>query len=68
MQTVNLKIGGISCMGCVKTLTGVLGALPGVASVVVDKEQGQASVEFDPAAVQVERFKAAIEDAGYDVL
>ena len=68
METVIVNIAGISCMGCVKTLTGVLTALPGVASAVVDKDLAQATITYDPALVQVSRFKAAIEDAGYDTV
>ncbi|TDR80689.1 heavy-metal-associated domain-containing protein [Paludibacterium purpuratum] len=68
METVTVKIDGISCMGCVKTLTGVLTALPGVETAVVDKDQAQATITYDPAQVQMPRFKSAIEDAGYDVV
>ncbi|MBV8046526.1 MAG: heavy-metal-associated domain-containing protein [Paludibacterium sp.] len=67
METVIVKIDGISCMGCVNTLTRVLSALPGVEGAVVDKDQAQATITFDPAQVQLARFKSAIEDAGYDV-
>lgn len=67
METLTLKIGGISCMGCVRTLTNVLGALPGVESVNVSKEESAATIRFDPAQTGEAAFKSAIEDAGYDV-
>ncbi|MDR3411421.1 MAG: heavy-metal-associated domain-containing protein [Formivibrio sp.] len=67
METIILKIDGISCMGCVRTLTGVLGALPGVASVEVSKEAGAATINFDPAQTGAAAFKAAVEGAGYDL-
>ena len=67
METLVLKIDGISCMGCVRTLTGVLGALPGVESVDVSKDAGAATINFDPTQSSADTFKQAIEDAGYDL-
>jgi len=67
METITLKIDGITCMGCVRTLNGVLGALPGVESVDVSKDAGAATICFDPAKSDAAAFKAAIEDAGYDL-
>lgn len=67
METITLKIDGITCMGCVRTLNGVLGALPGVESVDVSKDAGAATIRFDPAKADAAVFKAAIEDAGYDL-
>lgn len=67
METITLKINGISCMGCVRTLTSVLGALPGVESVSVSKEENAATIGFDPAQTGAAAFQAAIEDAGYEL-
>lgn len=65
METI-IKIDGMSCGGCVKNVTGVLTALPGVAKVDVSLELAQATVDFD--AVQVSRVELlkVIEDAGFD--
>ena len=35
MENVVIKVGGMSCQGCVKNINGVLGALAGVASAEV---------------------------------
>lgn len=67
METITLKISGISCMGCVRTLSGVLGALPGVEAVEVSKEAGSATIRFDPALAGEAAFRSAIEDAGYEL-
>lgn len=67
METITLKIDGITCMGCVRTLNGVLGALPGVESVDVSKDAGAATIRFDPAKADAAVFKQAIADAGYDL-
>ena len=66
METTTIKVDGMSCGGCVKSVTGVLTALDGVAKADVSLEQKQAVVEFDAAKVTRARLKAAIEDAGFD--
>jgi copper chaperone len=66
METTTIKVDGMSCGGCVKSVTGVLTALDGVAKAEVSLEQKQAVVEFDAAKLTRDRLKAAIEDAGFD--
>lgn len=67
MEQMVIGIGGMSCQGCVKNVSGVLLALPGVLRVEVSLEAGQASIGFDPEKVGADQFRAAIEDAGFDV-
>jgi copper chaperone len=50
----------------VKSVTGVLTALDGVAKAEVSLEQKQAVVEFDAGKVSRDQLKAVIEDAGFD--
>jgi copper chaperone len=66
MENTLIKIGGMSCQGCVKNITGVLTALAGVASAEVALEAGEAKVAFDASAVTRAELLAAIEDAGFD--
>ena len=66
MENTVIKIGGMSCQGCVKNINGVLGALPGVASAEVSLEVGEAKVAFDPQLVNRAALLEAIEDAGFD--
>jgi len=66
METTTIKVDGMSCGGCVKSVTGVLTALDGVTKADVSLEQKQAVVEFDAATVSRDQLKAAIEDAGFD--
>ncbi|MBI4741120.1 MAG: heavy-metal-associated domain-containing protein [Betaproteobacteria bacterium] len=68
MEEMVIGIGGMSCQGCVKNLTGVLQALPGVESATVSLEAAQASIRFDPARAGAAQFKDAIEGAGFDVV
>ncbi len=61
-----IGVGGMSCQGCVKNVSGVLQALPGVETVEVSLEKAQATLVFDTARVGVAQFRDAIEGAGFD--
>jgi copper chaperone len=66
METTVLKVSGMSCGGCVKSVTNVLTALPGVARAEVTLTPGEAKVDFDPAQVTREAMAKAIDDAGFE--
>ena len=68
METVSLNVQGMSCGGCVASVTRVLKAVPGVADVAVTLEPGVATVTFDPGRTGVPALRSAVEDAGYDVV
>ena len=68
METLSLNIKGMTCGGCVKSITNVLQQLPGISSVNVSLEQNNAVINYDPTKVKPAQFKAAIEDAGFDVV
>ena len=67
METVTLNVQGMSCQGCVGSVTRVLKGTPGVQAVSVQLEPGRAEVSYDPARASIDDLKRAIEDAGYDV-
>lgn len=66
METAIVKVGGMTCGGCVRSVASVLKALPGVASAEISLEKGEAKVSFDPALASVAQLKGAIENAGYE--
>jgi copper chaperone len=66
METTTIKVGGMSCGGCVKSVTGVLTAMEGVAKADVSLEKGEAVVVFDVTKVQRPQLAQVIEDAGFD--
>ncbi|MEI7613811.1 MAG: cation transporter [Betaproteobacteria bacterium] len=68
MESLEVGIDGMSCQGCVKNITGLLLALPGVERVEVSLEAKQASIAFDPDKVGLSQFRQTIEAAGFDVL
>ncbi len=67
MQTATLNISGMTCGGCVRSVSKVLNALDGVAKSEVSLEERRAVVDFDPDKVGVAQPKPAIEEAGYEV-
>ena len=66
MQNVTLKIDGMTCGGCVKSLTRVLSELDGVTQADVSLEKAQAVVSFDENKVQPGALVEAVEEAGFD--
>ncbi|MGE5466361.1 MAG: heavy-metal-associated domain-containing protein [Ignavibacteria bacterium] len=66
METTVLKVSGMSCGGCVKSVTNVLQELPGVSRAEVSLEKGEAAVEFEPGKVTREAMAQAIADAGFE--
>jgi copper chaperone len=67
MQTVTLGISGMSCGGCVRSVSKILSELDGVVKAEVSLEAKRAVVEFDPGKLGVDHLKRAIEDAGYEI-
>ncbi|WP_455019843.1 heavy-metal-associated domain-containing protein [Kingella denitrificans] len=66
MATVTLNIDGMTCGGCVKSVTKVLNDLDGVHSATVSLENKNAQVEFDEGKIQIAQLVEAVEDAGFD--
>jgi copper chaperone len=66
MENTVIKVGGMSCQGCVKNITDVLNGMCGVASAEVSLDAGEAKLAFDPQLVSREALLGAIEDAGFD--
>ena len=68
METITMNVKGMTCGGCVASVTRVLKSVPGVSDVAVTLSPGTAKVTFDPAKTAVPVLKSAVEDAGYDVV
>lgn len=66
MKSPVIGVGGMTCQGCAKSVGDVLQELPGVVQLNVSLDSGNASVVYDETLVEPERFKKAIEDAGFD--
>lgn len=62
-MTTELKIEGMSCGHCVRSVTEALKAVPGVAAATVTLEDGKAIVDVEGASP--EQLIAAVEQEGY---
>ena len=58
-------IAGMSCGGCVKSLTRVLKTVPGIEPLKIDV--GKASLRLDPSVTN-ETVKAAVQRAGFELV
>ena len=67
MNEVTLSVTGMTCGGCVNSVKRVLAALPGVQSVEVSLEPGEARVTYDAARIDRAALIQAIIDAGFGV-
>ncbi len=65
MKTTTIKVGGMSCDGCVKSVTRALQAVPGVRKADVSLERAEATIMFDPEKVAKPALVEAVEDAGF---
>ena len=66
METITLNVQGMTCGGCVKSVTRVLSETAGVVQVDVNLANATAVVQFDPNATNVAALIEVVEDAGFD--
>jgi copper chaperone len=68
MEKKTLNVEGMSCDHCVKAVNNALGGINGVTNTTVSLKDKTVSFDYDSALVQIETIKAAITDAGFDVV
>lgn len=67
VEEASIKIGGMTCDGCVRSVKHIMSKLPGVASFDVSLAQNQVLVNFDPQVIDTTRIMHSIENAGYEI-
>ncbi|MFB6258781.1 MAG: mercuric transporter MerT family protein [Flavobacteriales bacterium] len=68
-QEMILKVEGMTCTGCEKSVESALGQKQGVIRAKAKYEEGQALVRFDPKKVRKKELVKSIENGpGYDVI
>jgi copper chaperone len=67
MTEVILTISGMSCGGCVNSVTRVLQATPGVQQANVTLVPPQAVVRYDAALTDLDKLAQAVAGAGFTV-
>jgi copper chaperone CopZ len=56
---------GMTCSGCERTVSRVVGNLEGVTSSKADLASSTVSVEYHPSKVTIDKIKAAVNGVGY---
>jgi copper chaperone len=67
VQTELFKVTGMTCGGCISSVTQALKAVSGVSEVDVSLAAGEATVKFDERLTSPEKLKSAVKGAGYGV-
>ena len=67
MDTITLRVTGMTCGGCENAVKRALGRLEGVATVEASHAQQSVSVTFDPGTATLDAIKERIAAAGYRV-
>lgn len=56
---------GMTCSGCERTVSKVVGNIEGVTSSKADLKSSTVSVEYDPSKVTFDKIKNAVNGVGY---
>ena len=66
LKRAKIKIDGMSCQHCVKTVTGAVSDLDGVSQVKVNLKKGEAKIKFEKDRLDLEQLKTAVVTAGFE--
>ena len=67
MKTEHLIVTGMTCGGCVNSLTRALKTVTGVSDVNVLLATGETSVQYDENLASSDQLRLAVENAGYGI-
>ncbi len=67
MDTITLKISGMTCGGCSSSVKKLLEAENAVQSADVSHDKGEAEVTYDASKISIDRFEEIIENAGFEL-
>nr|WP_081603091.1 heavy metal translocating P-type ATPase [Fortiea contorta] len=65
MDTLNLKLRGMSCASCANNIEEAIRSVPGVSDCNVNFGAEQATIQYDPKRTNLETIQGAIDAAGY---
>lgn len=68
LQTLSLKISGMTCRACEEHVEHAVNELPGIVQVTASFENGSATVKFDRTKTSVDVIQDAIDATGYKVV
>ncbi|WP_026100457.1 heavy metal translocating P-type ATPase [Fortiea contorta] len=65
IDTLNLKLRGMSCASCANNIEEAIRSVPGVSDCNVNFGAEQATIQYDPKRTNLETIQGAIDAAGY---
>ena len=65
MENATLKLRGMSCASCARSIENTIRSVPGVNECNVNFGAEQATVEYDPKKTNLEVIQGAVDEAGY---
>ena len=65
MDTITLKLRGMSCASCARNVEEAIRSVPGVSEANVNFAAEQATVDYNPQKTNIEKIQAAVDVAGY---
>ncbi len=66
LKKAKIKIDGMSCQHCVKTVTDVIMGIDGVSQVKVNLKKREARLKFERDLLDLELLETAIVTAGFE--
>lgn len=66
MATTTLKVQGMTCQHCVRSVTQALESKDGVSRAEVDLQAGRARVDYDDRRVTARELASAVAEEGYE--
>ncbi|MBE9046976.1 copper-translocating P-type ATPase [Pleurocapsales cyanobacterium LEGE 10410] len=65
LESVNLKLKGMSCASCASSIEEAIKNVPGVGECNVNFGAEQAAIKYNPRRTSIEDIQQAVEEAGY---
>lgn len=65
MENATLKLRGMSCASCAKSIEDAISSVPGVNECIVNFGAEQATVDYDPRTTDLQAIQDAVDAAGY---
>lgn len=68
MEKLTVKIVGMSCGGCEKSVESILGKIDGIANVKADHSTNTATLEYKVEAPSMELLKTLVDKIGFKLV
>ncbi len=65
MENTTLKLRGMSCASCARSIEDAISSVPGVNECIVNFGAEQATIQYDPRRTDLEVIQEAVDAAGY---